>query len=119
MGENARVDENCDFQQIALPLNLSIGDHVLQRIHIDTDRGQGVWHELYLVVTPNGFLIEKHSGSSKEVGRLKETWFCPALPEAKRKYSQIFSCNLSNKCRSPRKDKVVNNEKEKQQKLFS
>jgi len=115
---SANIEENSDFQQIALPLDLATGEHVLQRIRLEAESELSAWYELYLVVTPNGFLIEKHSGSSRGPGRLKETWFRRSLPEAKRKYSQILSIKLNNKRRSPRKYKVVNYENQSQQKLF-
>ena len=118
MAQNARVDKNSDFQQIALPLDLAIGEHILQRIRLEADRQLSSWYELYLVVTPHGFLIEKHSGSSMGNSRLKETWFRQTIPEAKRKYSQILSSKLNHERRSPRKSKGVNDEKEGQQKLF-
>jgi hypothetical protein len=118
MIQTVRVDENCDFQQIALPLDLRIGEHVLQRTRLEADSALGAWYELYLVITPNGFLIEKHSGSSRSLNRQKETWFRRSLPDAKRKYSQILNNKLNHSRRSPRKYKVVNNESEKQQKLF-
>jgi hypothetical protein len=116
--KTVRVDENCDFQQIALPLDLAIGEHILQRIRLEADSELSAWYELYLVVTQSGFLIEKHSGSSRSNSRLKETWFRRTLPEAKRKYSQILSLKLNHKRRSPRKYKVVNDENQEQQKLF-
>ena len=117
MSKDARVDENSDFQQIALPLDFAIGEHILHRIRLEADSEPGVWYELYLVVTPNGFLIEKHSGSSSGHDRLKETWFRRALPAAKRKYSQVFSCKLNHKRRSPGKN-GVSDESHGQQRLF-
>jgi hypothetical protein len=118
MAQTVLVEKNSDFQQIALPLDLAIGEHVLQRIRLEADSLQSAWYELYLVVTTNGFLIEKHSGSSRSPSRMKETWFRRSLPEAKRKYSQILSLKLNRERKSPRKYKVVNNENEGQQKLF-
>lgn len=118
MVKNARVDENCDFQQVALPLDISIGEHVLQRIRFESNSEAGSWYELYLVVSPKGFLIEQHSGSLRVPGRLKETWLHRTLTDAKRNYSHIYSCKLSKKRRSTNKLKVVNDEKEGQQKLF-
>ena len=108
MGQQAvRVEENSDFQQIALPLNLCIGEHVLQRTRLEADSTLGAWYELYLVDTPSGFLIEKHSGSSHSLSRHKETWFRRTLPDAERKYSQILNSKLNQKRHSPRKYKVV------------
>ncbi len=78
MGQQAlasRVEENSDFQQIALPLDLCIGEQVLQRIRLEAESTFCAWYELYLVVTPNGYLIEKHSGSARGLSRQKETWF--------------------------------------------
>jgi len=98
---------NTDFQQIALPLDLCIGEHVLQRTRLEADSTLGAWYELYLVVTPNGFLIEKHSGSSRSSGRLKETWFRRRRADAEHKYCQILSNKLNPNRRSPRKYKVV------------
>lgn len=118
MTQSVRVEENCDFQQIALPIDLGSGEHILQRIRLEADSLRSAWYELYLIVTPSGFLIEKHSGSSIGHSRLKETWFRRFLPEAKRKYTQILNNKLNHNRRSPRKYKVVNNESEKQQKLF-
>jgi hypothetical protein len=66
-----RVEENCDFQQIALPLDLGTGEQVLQRVRLEAESAFGAWYELYLVVTPNGFLIEKHSGSTHSLSRQK------------------------------------------------
>ncbi|MDR3580211.1 MAG: hypothetical protein P4L44_09645 [Oryzomonas sp.] len=118
MTRNARVDWNSDFQQIALPIDRALGEHVLQRVRLEADSELDAWYELYLVVTPSGFLIEKHSGSARGCGRQKETWFRRTLPEAKRKYSQILGCKLNqNRC-SSRNDKVVTDESQKQQKLF-
>lgn len=118
MAQNARVDKNSDFQQIALPLDLAIGEHILQRIRLEADSRLSSWYELYLVVTPHGFLIEKHSGSPMGHSRLKETWFRQTIPEAKRKYSQILNSKLQHKRRNPGQSKGVNDEKEGQQKLF-
>ena len=119
MSTNARIDENCDFQQVALPLDLAIGEHILQRIRLEGDSESGTWHELYLVGTPHGFLIEKHSGSSVGGGRSKETWFHRTLADAKRTYSQIYSYKLSHKRQSPGKRKVAKDENEGQQKFFN
>jgi hypothetical protein len=113
MAQNARIVKNSDFQQIALPLDLAIGEHILQRVRLEADSQLSTWYELYLVVTPTGFLIEKHSGSSMGQSRLKETWFRQTIPEAKRKYSQLLSSR-----RNHGKSKGVNDEKEGQQKLF-
>ncbi|MFZ4860152.1 MAG: hypothetical protein ACOYL3_27635 [Desulfuromonadaceae bacterium] len=108
MGQQAvRVEENSDFQQIALPLDLCIGEHVLQRIRLEAESTYGAWYELYLVVTPNGYLIEKHSGSYHGLSRQKETWFRRNQTDAERKYAQILSSKLNQKRRSPRKYKVV------------
>jgi hypothetical protein len=119
MTRNARVDKNSDFQQIALPMDLTIGEHILQRDRLEADSKLGAWYEFYLVVTPSGFMIEKHSGSSRGYERQKETWFRRTLPEAKRKYSHILGCKLNqNRC-NPRKNKVTTDEGQKQQKLFN
>ena len=108
---------NTDFQQIALPLDLCIGEHVLQRTRLEADSALGAWYELYLVVTPSGFLIEKHSGSSRNLGRQKETWFRRRRADAERKYSQILSNKLNPNRRSPRKYKVVVDENKEYPKL--
>jgi len=102
-----RVEENCDFQQITLPLDLGSGEQVLQRVRLEAESAFGAWYELYLVVTPNGFLIEKHSGSTHSLSRQKETWFRRTLPDAERKYTQILTSKLNQKRRSPRKYTVV------------
>jgi hypothetical protein len=112
------VDRNSDFQQIALPLDLAIGEHVLLHRRLETGNLQNYWYELYLVVTPHGFLIEKHSGSSGVKDRLKETWFGRSLREAKRKYSQIFSFKLNHARKKHGKDKAVNEAEQAQQQLF-
>ena len=65
MAQSVRVEENSDFQQIALPLELGFGERILQSIRLEAESVFGAWYELYLVVTPNGFLIEKHSGSAR------------------------------------------------------
>lgn len=107
MAQTVRVEENSDFQQIALPLDLASGEHVLQRIRLEAESTLGAWYELYLVVTPNGFLIEKHSGSSRGLSRQKETWFRRNRADAERKYTQILNSKLNQKRRNPRKYKVV------------
>ncbi len=107
MAQTVRVEENSDFQQIALPLDLGSGEHVLQRIRLEAESARGAWYELYLVGTPSGFLIEKHSGSACGLSRQKETWFRRNLPDAERKYTQILTNKLNQKRRSPRKYKVV------------
>ena len=108
MGQQAvRVEENSDFQQIALPLDLCIGEHVLQRTRLEAESTFGAWYELYLVITPNGFLIEKHSGSARGLSRQKETWFRRNRVDAEHKYTQILNSKLNQKRRSPRKYKVV------------
>ncbi len=53
----AQIEANTDFQQIALPLDLCIGEHVLQRTRLEAESTLGAWYELYLVVTPSGFLV--------------------------------------------------------------
>ena len=109
MGQQAvrRVEANTNFQQIALPLDLCIGEHVLQRIRLEAESTFGAWYELYLVVTPNGFLIEKHSGSARGLSRQKETWFRRNRADAEHKYTQILNSKLNQKRRSPRKYRVV------------
>lgn len=107
MAQAAQVEENSDFQQISLPLDLGSGDHVLQRIRLEAESTFGAWYELYLVFTPSGFLIEKHSGSSRGLSRQKETWFRRNLPDAERKYAQILNSKLNQKRCSSRKYKVV------------
>ena len=107
MAQTARVEENSDFQQMALPLELGFGERVLNSIRLEAESVMGAWYELYLVLTPNGYLIEKHSGSSHGQGRQKETWFRRSLPDAERKYAQILNNKLNQKRRSPRKYKVV------------
>lgn len=119
MVNNARLDLNTDFQQVALPLDLAFGEHIIQRIRLEAESELGAWYELYLVVTPSGFLIEKHSGSARSFSRQKETWFRRTLPEAKRKYSQILSCKLNHNRRNQRKYKVAIDESKKQQELFN
>lgn len=109
MAQTVRVEENSDFQQMALPLVLGGGEHIHQRIRLEAESAFGAWYELYLVVTPSGFLIEKHSGSSRSHSRQKETWFRRTLPEAERKYSQILNSKLNQKRRSPRRYKIVGN----------
>lgn len=118
MTQSVRIEEDCDFQQIALPIDFGSGEHVLQRIRREAGSKTGTWYELYLVVTSSGFLIEKHSGSSQQHGRLKETWFRRFLPDAKRIYSRILRCILNQKFLSPKKNRGLNNEEKKQQKLF-
>ncbi len=118
MFQNVRVEENSDFQQIALPLDLAIGEHILQRIRLEAESTLGAWYELYLVITPSGFLIEKHSGSTRSPSRQKETWYRRSLPEAKRKYTQILNSKLSQRRSNPRKYKVVKDENQEQPKLF-
>ena len=98
---------NSEFQQIALPLELSGEEQVLRRTRLEADSALGAWYELYLVATPSGFLIEKHSGSSQRPGRHKEIWFRRTLPDAERKYSGIISSKLNPTRPSPRKYQVV------------
>jgi|GEM_PF-2764951 len=112
MAQNVRVEENSDFQQITLPLELGFGEQILQSIRLEAESLFGAWYELYLVLTPSGYLIEKHSGSARGLSRQKETWFRRRLPDAERKYSQILNSKLNQKRRSPRKYKVVNNDEE-------
>ena len=107
MTQAALVEENSDFKQMALPLELASGEHILQRIRLEAESVRGAWYELYLVDTPNGFLIEKHSGSAHGPGRQKETWFRRTLPDAERKYTQILSSKLNQKRKNPRKYQVV------------
>ncbi len=107
MAQTVRVEENSDFQQISLPLDLACGEHLLQRTRLEAESTWGAWYELYLVGTPSGFLIEKHSGSSHSPSRQKEIWFRRNLPDAERKYTQILNGKLNEKRRSPRKYKVV------------
>ncbi|MEI6703958.1 MAG: hypothetical protein WCL71_10570 [Deltaproteobacteria bacterium] len=110
--QSVRVEENSDFQQIVLPLvELGFGEHVLQSTRLEADSTLGAWYELYLVVTPSGFLIEKHSGSARGLSRQKETWFRRRLADAEHKYSQILNSKLNQKRRSPRKYKVVENDR--------
>ncbi len=109
MAQTARIEENVDFQQMALPLGLGIGERILQHICLEANSALGAWYELYLVMTPGGFLIEKHSGSSRSLSRQKETWFRRTFAEADRKYSQILNSKLNQKRQSPRKYKVVEN----------
>lgn len=71
--QSVRVEENSDYQQIVLPLELGFGEQLLQSTRLEAESVFGAWYELYLVVTPNGFLIEKHSGSSHSLSRQKET----------------------------------------------
>lgn len=107
MAPTVRIEENCDFQQIALPLDLGCGEHVLQRTRLEAESSRDAWYELYLVATPSGFLIEKHSGSSHSPSRHKEIWFRRTFPDAERKYIQILNGKLNQQRRSPRKYKVV------------
>ena len=107
MAPTVRIEENCDFQQIALPLDLGSGEHVLKRTRLEAASSWAAWYELYLVATPSGFLIEKHSGSSHSPSRQKEIWFRRNLPDAERKYTQILNGKLNQKRRSPRKYTVV------------
>lgn len=107
MAQNAYVEKNADFQQMNLPLELNAGEQVLQQIRLEAESVRSAWYELYLVRTPNGFLIEKHSGSLLGHSRQKETWFRRTLCDAERKYSQILSNKLNPKRRSPRKYMVV------------
>ena len=95
------------FQQAELPLDLVKGEQILQRVRLEAESALGAWYELYLVVTSSGFLIEKHSGSSRGSTRQKETWFRRTLPDAERKYGQILTSKLNPQRRSPRKYKVV------------
>lgn len=37
MAQAVRVEENSDFQQISLPLDLGSGEHVLQRIRLEAE----------------------------------------------------------------------------------
>jgi hypothetical protein len=110
MPQTVLVEENADFKQIALPLNLERGERILQRIRLEAESVRGAWYELYLVDTPNGFLIEKHSGSAHGFSRQKETWFRRTLPDAERKYSQILNSKLNQKRKNPRKYQVVGSE---------
>ncbi len=107
MATTARTEVNSDFQQIALPIDLACGEHILQRTRLEAESALGAWYELYLVVTPTGFLIEKHSGSAHSLSRQKETWFRRSLPDAEQKYFQILTSKLNQKRHSPRKYKVV------------
>ena len=107
MGRTARIEENSDFQQMDLPLDLAKGEKVLQRTRLVADSAKGAWYELYLVGIPHGYLIEKHSGISSGHGRQKEIWFRRDLADAERKYSKIISDKLNPQRRSPRKYRVV------------
>ena len=107
MAQTVRVEENCDFQQIPLPVELGSGEHILRHIRLEAESVFGAWYELYLVETQSGFLIEKHSGSNRCSNRQKETWFRRSLPDAERKYTQILNSKLNQKRRSPRKYKVT------------
>jgi len=117
--QTMKVEENSDFQQIVLPLELGFEEHILQRTRLEADSTLGAWYELYLVVTPNGFLIEKHSGSSHSLVRQKETWFRRRRTDAERKYHQILSNKLNPNRRSPRKYKVVTDATRECQALFN
>ena len=107
MAQTVRVEENCDSEPVSIPLVLGSGEHILRRIRLEAESVQGAWYELYLVGTPGGFLIEKHSGSARSLSRQKETWFRRSLPDAERKYCQILSSKLNQQRRSPRRYKVV------------
>lgn len=107
MAQAARIESNVDFQQIALPLDLGIGESVLKHVRLEADSVFGAWYELYLVEARDGFLIEKHSGSSRGLNRHKETWFRRKLPDAERKFDHILNSKLNQKRKSPRKYKVV------------
>jgi hypothetical protein len=107
MAQTALIEENADFQQMALPLELGSGERILQRIRLEAESVRGAWYELYLVDTLNGFLIEKHSGSAHGHSRQKETWFRRTRPDAERKYTQILSSKLNQKRKNPRKYQVV------------
>lgn len=107
MKQAVRIEENNDLQQIELPLDLGSGEHIQQHIRLEAESTFGAWYELYLVVTPGGYLIEKHSGSSRGFSRQKEIWFRRTLSEAERKYSQILNSKLNQKRRNPRRYKVV------------
>lgn len=107
MADAAHVEGNADFQQLALPLELAGDEQVLQFVRLEAESVKRAWYELYLVMTPNGFLIEKHSGSSHSHSRQKETWFRRTRPEAEQKYSMILNGKLNQNRRSPRKYQVV------------
>jgi len=107
MGKTARVEKNCDFRQMGLPLNLGEGEKVLRHTRLIAESVKGAWYELYLIDIPHGYLIEKHSGISSGQGRQKETWFRRELNEAERKYSQILRDKLNPLRKSPRKYKVI------------
>lgn len=109
MAQTSRVEANVDFQQLALPLDLAVGDRILQHTRLEAESVRCAWCELYLVMTPNGFLIEKHSGSSRGASRQKETWSRRTLPDAERKYSQILNSMLNQMRQGLRKYKVVEN----------
>ena len=85
MAQTARIEENVDFQQMALPLGLGIGERILLHIRLKADSALGAWYELYLIMIPSGFLIEKHSGLSRGLSRQNETWFRRTFTEADRK----------------------------------
>jgi hypothetical protein len=73
MAQTSRVEANVDFQQLALPLALAIGCCILEHIRLEAESALGPWYELYSVLTPSGFLIEKHSGASRSPGKQLES----------------------------------------------
>ena len=101
MAITARVEQNSDFQQLALPIDLAIGERVLQHTRLEAESVHGAWYELYLVSIPGGYFVEKHSGSSCRLGRQKETWFRRTLGEAERKYAKILTSAYSDPNRPP------------------
>lgn len=107
MKKTVQIEEGGDFQQNALPLDLGIGEELLRRIRLEADSALAAWYELYLVATPGGFLIEKHSGSLQTQRRQKEIWFRRSRPEAERKFSQILKNKLNPQRKSPRKYSVA------------
>ena len=103
MVRNTQLIENNEFK---LSLELGKGEQVLQSIRLEAESARGAWYELYLVMTLNGFLIEKHSGVSFGFRYQKETWFRRTLSDAEEKYYRILNSKLNKKRHSPRKYQV-------------
>ena len=101
------VEENTDFQQMELPLDLGKGEKVLQRTRLVAESARQAWYELYLIRIPHGFLIEKHSGITNSPSRQKETWFRRDQAAAENKFFGIIKDKLNPERKSPRKYRVV------------
>jgi len=106
MPRRVQKEMNSDFNQMELPLELGEGEKVLQRARLVAASPKAAWYELYLVVIPHGYLIEKHSGASNSPVRQKEIWFRRDLADAENKFSKIIKDKLNPDRKSPRKYRV-------------